>query len=196
MRSTMALGRTFRSAGATWPRVPAGARRRPLSRTSVRTAPRPRRLTVLAPGPPSVTKPRKVLVTCCVPDVTVEPWRISVVLAVPARTDSPRVMISTGEELENSSRRRRDPVTTNSSVVACSVAASSGFGVGVVSWAPAGAESATPSAKGARIVARLSAFLNEIIVTLRNLGFFPAPLDGARWFRTLDSSCGRLRRGI
>ena len=49
-------GRTLRSKDETPPRVPAGPARRPLSRTSVRFGPRPRRSIVCAPGPPLVTK--------------------------------------------------------------------------------------------------------------------------------------------
>jgi hypothetical protein len=55
MRSMMELGSVFRSAAPTEPRVPEGDMRRPFSSTNERVGPKPRRPTVLAPGPPSVT---------------------------------------------------------------------------------------------------------------------------------------------
>ena len=52
----MEVGSTLRSKELTAPRVPAGPARRPFSRTSVRSAPRPRNEIVAAPAPPLVTK--------------------------------------------------------------------------------------------------------------------------------------------
>ena len=112
MRCTTALGRTLRSAETSWLPEPAGDRRRPLSRTRVRCAPRPRRPMVLAAWPPSDRKPRKLPLICEVPEVTVADCRVSAGERVPARTWSSRVRMSTFCGVLKLSRRMREPVTT------------------------------------------------------------------------------------
>ena len=95
MRWTTEVGSVLRSAATSCAPTPAGARRRPLSRTSVRDAPRPRRPTVFAPWPLSERKPRKLPLICDVPEVTVRDWRASVVERVPGED-----LIVAGEDVD------------------------------------------------------------------------------------------------
>jgi len=120
MRSTTAVGNTFRSAEPTEPRVPEGATRRPLSSTRVRVAPRPRSAIVLAPGPPSVTKPPNALLICAPPVVTPVPCRAAVVELKPDIMVSSRVITRTGEVELKVSRWIREPVTVSFSTAAAS----------------------------------------------------------------------------
>src|SRR4051794_17139503 len=112
MRSNTALGRTLRSAETNCGPTPAGERRRPLSSTSVRCEPRPRRPTVLTPGPPSETYPRKVLLIWAVPDVTFESCKISATEREPTSAESALVITVTGDAVLKLLVRMRDPVTT------------------------------------------------------------------------------------
>ncbi len=113
IRLTIDCGRTFRSNEETPPRVPAGPARRPFKRTSVRFAPRPRRLIVCAPGPPSVTKLDEIAEVIWVEPAAIgEDCSISAVSSLPSRFDSSGSISETGSGLVNSGWRIREPVTT------------------------------------------------------------------------------------
>ncbi len=110
--ATIDCGSTLRSKLDTAPRVPAGPARRPLSRTSVRSAPRPRSEMVCAPVPPLVTKLVEIAeVICEEPAAIGEPWTMSLVLIRPWRTAICGSTTVSGAGAVNSSRRMREPVT-------------------------------------------------------------------------------------
>ena len=110
---TIDCGRTLRSNDDTPPRVPAGPARRPLSRTSVRLAPRPRRSMVCAPGPPLVTKLDEIAAVIWVEPAAIgDDCRVSPRLSLPSRWAVVGSIRETGSGLVNSGDRMRVPVTT------------------------------------------------------------------------------------
>ena len=110
--------------------MPYGLMRRPLTRISVRCAPRPRSETVLAPGPPCVTKPPNVLLICCEPDESGEPWTMSAVSFRPSSVVSSVVITWIGADDVNSFFFKREPVTTTRSTFFSSGFSSSAAGAG------------------------------------------------------------------
>ena len=109
-RSIADKGILFRSKADTAPRVPAGPARRPFNRIRVRFAPRPRRPTVSAPVPPSVTKPTvKAAVIWLEPAAAVLVLNNSPSVFRPSCSASSTLIMSIGVSLANSSVRIREP---------------------------------------------------------------------------------------
>lgn len=134
MLLTIDCGSTLRSNDETPPRVPAGPARRPLSSTSVRLAPRPRRSIVCAPGPPFVTKFDEIAEVIWVePAATGELCSIEATSDLPSRIEISGSMIEIGSGLLNGvTARMREPVTTTSpSAGARAVVGASGSSAGV-----------------------------------------------------------------
>ena len=120
-RSIAASGITFRSKAETLPRVPAGPTRRPLSRNSVRLAPRPRRESVCVPRPPFVTNAVEVAaLTWDEPAAIVDDCSSVPTSAMPCMPAFSVVTTSIGVELLKVSRLMREPVTMTSSTTVAS----------------------------------------------------------------------------
>ena len=103
------------------PRIPDGPARRPLIRSSVRLAARPRRPTVSAPRPPLAIKADDTAdVIWLEPEIAVDVCRRPPRSAIPSifASSTVKTSIETGDE--NSSRRIREPVTTTSSLTLAS----------------------------------------------------------------------------
>ena len=140
MRWMIDCGITLRSNASTWPRTPAGPGRLPFSSTAVREAPKPRRLMVCAPVPPSVTKPANWWPIWVEPEATLDFCRNSAVLVWPTATLVSAVITCTGEVVSYSRRRSSEPVTVIfSSVLASSFLDScvAGLSCAGASWAMA-----------------------------------------------------------
>ena len=91
----------------------AGPALRPLSSTSVRLAPRPRRSIVWAPGPPLVTRfEESAAVICAEPAAIGDDCRVSAKSSLPSRFAILGSIDETGSGLVNSGCLMREPVTT------------------------------------------------------------------------------------
>ncbi len=125
IRSMAATGIEFRSTESLAP-FPPGTNRRPLSSTSVRAGPRPRRATRVAPLPPLLT-----WVLMALP-CSGRLCRKSPIETLPLATTWSLLITVTGAGVVRSLRRMRDPVTTICSSALFLVAAAASSVVPVV----------------------------------------------------------------
>ena len=114
----------FKSNDETEPPIPEGPARRPLSSTSVRLAPRPRREIVDVPRPPFSTNTLVIAeVTCGAPAATVVVCNKEATSLMPRAAAASVRITSIGAALVNVSLRIREPVATISSIASSSATA-------------------------------------------------------------------------